>query len=57
MAFFVFVPAAATYLYAASIGTSIASFIGLGAITTATATAIGSATIGATFSAIRGDKP
>lgn len=57
MAFFVFVPAAVTYLAAAEIGAGIASFIGIGAVTSVTATAIGAATIGATFSALKGDKP
>lgn len=57
MAFFIITPAAATYLFAAEIGTAIASFVGVTAVSATAATAIGAATIGATFSALKGDKP
>ena len=56
MAFFIFVPAAVTYFAAEAIGVAIASVFTT-TVTAATATAIGAATIGATFSALKGDKP
>ena len=57
MAFFVVTPAVLTYIAAVEVGVAVAALIGVGTVSTVAATAIGAATIGAVFSAVKGDKP
>lgn len=54
MAFFVIVPAAATYFGAATVGASVAGALGLTGLGTAATFAIGAGTISAGFTALRG---
>ena len=54
MSFFVFIPAAATYYGAATVGAAVAGAIGVTGLSTVAISAIGAATISAGFTAARG---